>query len=75
MAYTFTNGSNRSGTVSLTRLTPNATCTSSGDADSKSDFGLSGNWYDAAKAGQGFMFEVNPIAKVVFFAWYTYAPS
>ncbi|HEY7379317.1 MAG TPA: hypothetical protein VH542_11580, partial [Steroidobacteraceae bacterium] len=37
------------------------------------DFGLSGNWYDAAKSGQGVVFEVNPLAPVTFFAWYTYA--
>ncbi|HEX6792956.1 MAG TPA: hypothetical protein VF304_03820, partial [Casimicrobiaceae bacterium] len=39
------------------------------------DFALSGNWYDPATSGQGFVFEANPLAPVVFFAWYTYAPN
>jgi hypothetical protein len=39
------------------------------------EFGLSGNWYDSAKSGQGFVVELNPVAKVLFFAWYTYAPG
>ncbi len=71
--YTFTDGSNRSGAVPLTRLTPNVLCATADSAPGPSDFGLSGNWYDPAKAGQGFVFEVNPVAKIVFFAWYTYA--
>ncbi|HEX6792927.1 MAG TPA: hypothetical protein VF304_03675, partial [Casimicrobiaceae bacterium] len=39
------------------------------------DFALSGNWYDPATSGQGFVFEANPLAPVVFFAWYTYAAN
>jgi hypothetical protein len=48
-------------------------CGSAQSAPGPSDFGLSGNWYDAAKSGQGVVLEVNPLAPVVFFAWYTYA--
>lgn len=71
--YNFTDGSNRSGTVPLMRLIPNVVCANSDSAPGPSDFGLSGNWYDATKSGQGLAFEVNPVAKFVFFAWYTYA--
>jgi hypothetical protein len=39
------------------------------------DFALSGNWYDPVTSGQGLSVEVNPVAGVIFFAWYTYAPS
>jgi hypothetical protein len=71
--YSFSDGSNRSGSIPLTRLTPNVTCSVDGTDSASSDFALSGNWYDSAKAGQGFVVEVNPVAKVLFLAWYTYA--
>jgi len=71
--YTFTDGSGRSGTVPLTRLTPNVSCAQAGSTSATGDFGFSGNWFDPTKSGQGFVVELNPIAKVLFFAWYTYA--
>ena len=71
--YTFTDGTNRAGSVPLTRLTPNVSCVLSGSTIDNGDFGLSGNWYDSTKSGQGFVFELNPVAKVLFVAWYTYA--
>jgi hypothetical protein len=74
-SYAFTDGSNRSGSLALTRIAPNVTCVVGAAPTPNADFGLSGNWYDAATSGQGFVFEVNPLAPVVFFAWYTYAPS
>ncbi len=70
--YTFTDGSNRSGTVPLTRLISNVLCATADSAPGPSDFGLSGNWYDPTTSGQGFVAEVNPVTKFVFFAWYTY---
>jgi hypothetical protein len=33
------------------------------------DFGLSGNWFDPATSGQGFVVDLNPVAKILFFAW------
>ena len=76
LGYTFTDGSNRSGSIPMTRITPNVTCAAAAAAKAtNADFALSGNWYDPATSGQGFVFEVNPLAPVVFFAWYTYAPS
>jgi hypothetical protein len=71
--YTFTDGSGRSGAVPLTRLTPNVSCALAGSTGASGDFGLSGNWFDPAKSGQGFVVELNPAARVMFFAWYTYA--
>jgi hypothetical protein len=73
LAYTFADGSGRVGTVPLTRLTPNVSCTAAGNTPTESDFALSGNWYDESKSGQGFVVELNPTAKAVFLAWYTYA--
>jgi len=69
LTYTFADGTGRMGTVPLTRLTPNVSCGQGGNGD----FGLSGNWYDSTTSGQGFVVEVNPIAKAVFVTWYTYA--
>jgi hypothetical protein len=71
--YAFTDGTNRSGSVPLTRLTPNVLCAPAGSLPGPSDFGLSGNWFDPAKGGQGLVVEVNPVARIVFMAWYTYA--
>jgi hypothetical protein len=71
--YTFTDGSGRSGTVPLTRLTPNVSCAQAASSSASGDFGLSGNWFDRTKSGQGFLIELNPLAKALFFAWYTYA--
>ncbi len=72
--YAFTDGSGRSGTIPLTRITPNVTCvTGSAAATTNPDFALSGNWFDPATSGQGFAFEMNPLAPVLFATWYTYA--
>jgi hypothetical protein len=65
----------RNGTIAITRITPNVTCVTAGTPPTNADFALSGNWYDPATSGQGFVFEVNPLAPVVFFAWYTYSPT
>jgi hypothetical protein len=73
LSYTFTDGTGRIGTIPLTRLTPNVSCAQSGSIAANGDFGLSGNWYDSTKSGQGFVVELNPVAKAMFFAWYTYA--
>jgi hypothetical protein len=75
LTYAFTDGSGRSGTIPMTRLTPNVTCVAAGAAPTNADFSLSGNWFDPATSGQGFVFEVNPLAPVAFFAWYTYSPT
>jgi hypothetical protein len=75
LAFTFSDGSGRSGTIPLSRITPNVTCAVGTAASTNADFALSGNWFDPATSGQGFVFEVNPNAPVVFFAWYTYAPG
>src|SRR5664279_1534014 len=75
LSYTFTDGSNRAGTIPLTRLTQNLTCSTTTPRPTNADFAHSGNWYDAATSGQGFSVDVNPGSKVLFFAWYTYAPT
>jgi hypothetical protein len=74
LAYNFTDGSGRTGNIPLTRLLQNVTCSTTGPFPTNADFAHSGNWYDAATAGQGFTVEVNPISNYLFAAWYTYAP-
>jgi hypothetical protein len=71
LTYTFNDG--RTGTIPLSRLTPNVTCSTTGTRPTNPDFALSGNWYVAAQSGQGFTVEINPSNAFVFFAWYTYA--
>lgn len=74
LTFAFTEGSNRSGTIPLTRLTSNVTCTATGSASSP-DFAFSGNWFNAATSGQGFAVELNPTNNLLFLAWYTYATN
>ena len=75
LAYTFNDGTGRNGTIPLTRLTRNVTCSTSGARPTDPDFALSGNWYDPATSGQGLTVEVNPNSGALFAAWYTYAPG
>jgi hypothetical protein len=75
LTYTFTDGSGRTGTIPLTRLTPNITCAVGTTPTTNADFGFSGNWFDPTTSGQGFVFEVNPQAPIVYVTWYTYAPN
>jgi len=75
LTYAFNDGSGRSGTIPLTRLTHNVTCSATGARPTDADFALSGNWYDPVNSGQGVTVEVNPLSAVFFSAWYTYAPN
>ena len=75
LTYTFTDGSGRTGNIGLTRLTTNVTCSTTSVRPTNADFALSGNWYDHTTSGQGFTVEFNPNNQILFFAWYTYAPS
>ncbi len=76
LAYIFTDGSGRSGTIPLARLTPNTTCSAAGDNGSAaSDYLLSGNWYNPNTSGQGLIFDFSPAINNVFAAWYTFVPN
>lgn len=73
--YAFSDGTGRTGTVPLVRLTANTTCAPSGDTGLASDYLLSGNWFDINTGGQGLIFDINPSQKLLFAAWYTFAPD
>jgi hypothetical protein len=75
IAYAFTDGTGRTGTIPLTRLTQNVTCSTTTPYPTNADFALSGNWFDPATSGQGFTVEVNPNSGALFAAWYTYLPN
>ena len=75
LTYNFTDGTARTGTIPLTRLTQNATCSTTTARPTNADFALSGNWFATPTSGQGFTVEINPTSSTVFAAWYTYAPS
>jgi protocatechuate 3,4-dioxygenase beta subunit len=75
LTYAFSDGTGRTGTIPLTRIMPNVTCSTTSARPTNADFALSGNYYDPATSGQGFIVEANPLAPVLFFAWYTYSPS
>ena len=73
LTYAFTDGTGRSGTIPLTRLTKNVTCSTTSARATDADFAHSGNWFSESTSGQGFIFEVNPNSQAFFFTWYTYA--
>lgn len=75
LTYAFADGSGRTGTVELTRLTQNVTCSTTAARPLDADFALSGNWFAPPTSGQGLTIEVNPVSAVVFAAWYTYASA
>ena len=75
LTYSFTDGSGRSGSIDLARLTQNVTCSTTSARPTNADFAFSGNWYDPATSGQGLTIDVNPGSGTVFAAWYTYAPT
>jgi hypothetical protein len=75
LSYNFTDGTGREGSILLTRLTQNVTCTTTTARPANADFAFSGNWYDPATSGQGLTVELNPINGVLFAPWYTYAPN
>lgn len=74
-SYDFSDGTGRVGTIPVTRLTQNVTCSATTLRPTNADFALSGNWFDAATSGQGFTVEINPVSSVLFLAWYTYIPN
>ena len=75
LSYSFTDGSGRTGTIPLTRIAQNVTCSTTSARPTNADFAFSGNWYNSATSGQGFVVEVNPLNGTVFVPWYTYAPA
>jgi hypothetical protein len=76
LLYAFTDGTGRAGSIPLTRLTQNVTCSTTSAYPTNADFALSGNWFGgAATSGQGFTIEVNPSSGALFAAWYTYMPN
>jgi hypothetical protein len=76
LSFAFTDGTGRTGTIPLTRLTQNVTCSNTTPHPTNADFALSGNWFGgAATSGQGFTAELNPISGAFFAAWYTYIPN
>ncbi len=76
LTYTFSDGSGRTGTIPLTRITVNSSCSASGDSGAGNDPRelLSGAWYNPATSGQGMVFDISPSQNVLAAAWYTYAP-
>ena len=74
-SYSFSDATGRMGSIPLTRLTQNMTCSRQSPYPTNPDFALSGNWYEPATSGQGFTIEVNPNSGTFFLAWYTYMPS
>ena len=75
LSYNFTDGSGRTGTIPLTRIAQNVTCSTTSARPTNADFTFSSNWYNSATSGQGFVVEVNPLNGSVFVPWYTYAPA
>src|SRR4030095_14352988 len=73
LSYSFNDG--RAGTIPLTRITQNVTCSVTSARPTNADFAFSGNWYNAATVGQGFTVEFNPDDGALFIPGSTYAPA
>lgn len=72
LSYALNDGSG-SGSMPLTRLTPDVSCTSSGAAGSfHPDFALSGFFNDPNLNGQGIFLELNPNLPALAAGWYSY---
>lgn len=64
------------GSISLTRTTPNVTCSDTGAPQlypSASTYWDSGSWYDRGVSGQGLLFDIDPTDGNLFAGWFTYA--
>jgi len=72
LAYTFTDGSGRSGTIPLARLLANVNCTADGTNTGGGAYLRSGAWADLGTSGQGLVMDINPPQGVFFAAWYTF---
>jgi len=70
MQYSFDDG--RSGTIDLSRLLANVSCTPTGDSGIAGRHLLAGAWADAGNSGQGLVFDINPPQNVFFAAWYSF---
>lgn len=69
-------GGSRGGQVVLQRLLSNVSCDEGTPvANAPRGFLNSGAWYQPATAGQGLLFELNPVDRQLFGAWYTFAAS
>jgi hypothetical protein len=69
-------GGSRSGQVVLQRLLSNVSCDEATPAaNAPRGFLNSGAWFEPATAGQGLLFEVNAVDRLLFGAWYTFAAS
>jgi sugar lactone lactonase YvrE len=74
LSFNFEDG--RSGLIPLSRLDQNVTCSASGDSTAATrNYLLSGAWYDPSTSGQGVYFDINPLANLLFAAWFTYVPN
>lgn len=79
----FAGGLNRSGTIPLTRLSPDVNCQliqNGGQAPAVSfsngiNEGLNAAWYEHATSGQGFQIEFIPARNEMYTAWFTYSPN
>jgi plastocyanin len=72
LAYTFSDGSGRSGTIPLARLLANVNCTTDGTNTGGGAYLRSGAWADLGTSGQGLVMDINPPQSVFFAAWYTF---
>ena len=76
LSYTFTDGSGRTGTIPLTPLLQNVTCSVTSTYPTNADFALSGTWYGGATtSGQGFSVDVAPNLGAFFLSWFTYVAN
>lgn len=72
LAYAFTDGSGRNGTIPIARLLADVNCSADGSNAGGGDYLRSGAWADLGNSGQGLVLDINPLQGVFFGAWYTF---
>jgi hypothetical protein len=76
--YEFDHEFDRRGTIPITRLLPNANCTTDGAAAAVApgaDYNLTGTWADPSSSSQGLVIDVDPSQHVLFAGWFTFPSS
>jgi len=74
--YAFSDGSDRAGSIPLTRLLANVECSAAGGTTTTSaSYRLTGIWADPGNDGQGLVIDIDPLQHVLFAAWYTYTSN
>ena len=76
--YEFDDDFDHRGAIPITRLLPNANCTTDGSGAAtnlSADYNLTGTWADPSSSAQGLVIDVDSSRHVLFAGWFTFPSS